>query len=138
MGAHTICSCSHGQTLRADLEREDLSRNNPRNRPPCGCKEKDEYADERDSRLLGCNIVDDDVSSSILGGGGCAENGDEKLTDGHADGAPEEKGAAANLVNRVETGQGGGDVNGAGDHLDDECVGNSRVFKVLSSVARRG
>lgn len=73
-----------------------------------------------------------------MGGGGCTENGDEKLADGHANGAPEEEGAAADLVNGVETGYGGGDVDGAGDHLDDECVGNSRVFKVLSSVARGG
>ncbi len=67
--------------------------------------------------------MDNNVARDVLGGGSRAQDGDEELADGHADGAPEEERAAAELIDGVETRQGGGDVNGAGDHLDDECIG---------------
>lgn len=72
MRAHTIRSRSHTQTLRADLERENLPRNHPRNRAPRSGEEKDEDANKCDPRLLCGDVVDNNVARGVLGGGGCA------------------------------------------------------------------
>lgn len=67
--------------------------------------------------------MDNNCALRVLGGGSRAEDGDKELADGHADGTPEEERAAAKLIDGVETRQGGHDVNGVGNHLDDECIG---------------
>lgn len=135
---HTVRSRSHRQTLSADLEREDLARDHPGDRSPRRGKEKDEDADEGNARLLRGDVMHNDFPRDVLGGGGCAKDGDEKLRDGHADGAPEEERAAPELVDSVQAGERRADVDSAGDHLDHEGVGDARVLEVLGPVAGMG
>jgi len=75
--------------LHAHLEREDLARDNPRDRAPSGGEEEDEDTDERDAGLLRGDIEHDDVAERVLGSGGGTEDSDDELRHGHADSAPE-------------------------------------------------
>lgn len=78
--------------------------------------------------------MDDDAAGGVLAGGCCAEDGDEELGDAHADGAPEEDGAAAPFLDGVEAREGGGDVNAVGDEADDEGVLEAGVLEELGAV----
>ena len=56
------------------------------------------------------------------------------MADGHADGAEEEEVAATPLLDEVETGDGGGDVDAGGNHADDKGVLDTRVLEEGCSV----
>lgn len=115
----------HGERLGADLEREDLAGDDPGDGSPGAREEEDVDADEGDHGVLSCLI-------------GCAHNGtsdsDDELADSHADGAEEEEVAATPLLNHPETGEGGGDVDGRGDHRNDEGVAEPCVLEELGTV----
>jgi len=67
---------------------------------------------------------------------GCGADGaDDELADAHADGAHKEQVAAAELLNEVETGEGGRDIDTVGDDGDDEWVLEAGAEEVLGSVA---
>jgi hypothetical protein len=56
------------------------------------------------------------------------------LTDTHANGSKKEKVSATELLNHVETGEGGGNVDGVGNDLNDEGVLEASALEVLSTV----
>lgn len=73
-----IGSRSHGQRLRADLEREYLTRDDPSARAPRGSKEIDVEAHEGNECFLAGRIARADNS---------ANDCDYKLANAHADGS---------------------------------------------------
>lgn len=56
------------------------------------------------------------------------------MRDAHADGAPEEQWPAAPFVDGVETRKSRRHVDGGGDHLDDEGIGEARILEILRAV----
>ena len=56
------------------------------------------------------------------------------MTDGHTDGAEKEKVAATPLLDKVETGEGRGDVDAGSNHGDDEGVVDAGVLEEGCSV----
>ena len=96
--------------LGTDGEREDLADDDPGGRTPGGGKEKDVEADENNEDVAGGG-----------GAGSCStDDGDDKFTDKHADGAPDEKGSAAEALNGPEGDGSGADVDDGGDDTNDE------------------
>lgn len=63
-----------------------------------------------------------------------ADNGNDVLTDRHADAPHQEQVAAAELFDQPEAGERGCDVDGVGDDLDVEGIVEPGVEEVLSSV----
>ena len=124
----------HGEGLGADLEGEDLAGDDPGAGAPGRGEEEDVDADEGDGGLLGGLVVDDDDAVGVLAGGGGAEDGNEELRDAHADGAPEEDGAAAPFLDGIEAGEGGADVDAVGDQTDGEGVLEAGVLEELGAV----
>lgn len=118
------------QAARAELEREDLARDDPRERAPRRGEEEDVNTDKGDAGFLGRDVVHDDVAGAVLARRRGAEDGDDELADAHAHGAPEEQGPAPELVNGPEAREGGHDVDARRDHLDREGVGDARVLEV--------
>lgn len=129
IGALTVGRGSHRQALRADLQREDFASNDPSDWPPSRGKEEDEDTNKGDRRLLRSDVLDNCDSSISLTQGSRPQNSNKELRDGHADGTPKEKWTSAPLVDGVETGQRGSDVDGGGDHLDGECVLDAGVLE---------
>lgn len=55
------------------------------------------------------------MGGEIVGAGHGAGDGDDVLADAHANSSHEEEVAAAHLLDEVETGEGGGNVDAAGE-----------------------
>lgn len=82
-----------------------------------------------------CRIIpDDDGARCVLGCRGGSNDGNEQLADAHANGTPEQQRSTTPLVNGVETRKRGANVDGGGDHGDDEGVRDTGVLEELSSV----
>ena len=94
-----IGSGGHGKTFGAGFEREDLTGDDPGDGTPGGGEEENVEADERDEDFAGGLAV------RVCGAG----DGDDELADEHADGTPEEHGAATPFLDHVETGNGTGE-----------------------------
>lgn len=124
----------HTQALGARLQREDLARHDPRQGTPRAGEEENVEANKRDAGFLGRDVVHDDVAIRILARRQGSEHGDDELAHAHADGAPQQQRTTAYLVDGVETGEGGDDVDAGRDHLDGEGVLDARVLEVLGSV----
>jgi hypothetical protein len=92
----------HGQRLRADLEREDFTSDDPGDGSPGAGEEEDVDADECDQSLLG---------SQILNASNGTGDSDDELADRHTDSTKEQKVAATPLLNEVKTGEGRGNVD---------------------------
>ena len=110
----------HGQGLGPDLEGEDLASDDPRNRTPRACKEENIDTDEGDQSLLRCKIVDSSDST---------RDSNDELANTHADGAKEEKVAAAPGLNHIQTRERGQNVDGRGNHTDDKGVSYARILE---------
>lgn len=114
-------------TARADGEREDLADQDPGTGTPGRGEEEDEDGDEGDLGVDGVDVVG---NGRIAVGGkvglveadGDTDDGDDKLADCHAKGAPEEDGAAAETLDGPERDRGGEDVDDGEDHGDEELV----------------
>jgi hypothetical protein len=106
----------------------------PGDRTPGGGEEEDVDADECDTGFLCLEVVHKDVSLCVLAGRGSAENSDDELRDGHADGAPEKERSTTPLVDCVKTGEGGDDVYGTGDHADDKGLFDTGILEELGAV----
>ena len=113
----------HGERLGPDLEGEELAGDDPGDGAPGTGEEEDVEADEGDDDLVG-----------DLGLGGDADDGDDELTDAHADGAEEQQRPATPLLDEVQAGEGGEDVDDAGDHGGGEGVLDARVLKKFGAV----
>lgn len=116
------------------LQRKDLTGDDPAERTPCGGEKEDVNADKGDRGLLGCNVVDYDVTGAVLACRKGAQHGDNKLADTHANGAPEKEGTAAPFVDGIQAWDGRCHVDRRGDHSDDEGVGDAGVFEELGAV----
>ena len=120
-----VAGGGHGERLGTDLEREDLTGNDPGDWAPGAGEEEDVDADECDQSLLGSHVLNTSDSTG---------NSDDELADSHTDGTEEEKVAATPLLDKVETGKGGGDVDARGNHSDNKGVPDTRVLEEGSSV----
>lgn len=134
MGETYVGCGSKTQGLGTGLERIDLTSDDPGKRTPGRGEEENVDGNKSDTGLLGCGIIDDDVTIGVLASSRGAKNSHNELTDAHTDGTPEEKWATTKLVDGPETGQGGHDVNDRGDDLDREGVADAGVLEVLGSV----
>ncbi|KAI3478538.1 hypothetical protein L1887_59520 [Cichorium endivia] len=115
----------HRQTLRANLEREQLSRDNPCGRSETRSKERDVNAQE-DELSHGRGVVLSSVGSS-------AGSSNDKLTSSHSKSTDEQYRAATKAVNGVETRQGHEDVDQVDDNLE-----NEGVWELLNVVGEVG
>lgn len=115
----------HGEGLCADLERENLASNNPRDRAPRTREEEDVDADKGDQETL---------DGEVVGANNGAGDGDDELAHGHADGAEQEQLAATPLLDEPQTGEGRDDVDAGGDHGDDKGVVDASVLEEGGTV----
>jgi hypothetical protein len=99
-------------TLGADRQREDLANDNPRGWTPGRGKEEDVDARE-----------DDQAGARGLGAlSGSANDSDDELADEHTEGAVDQESATAELLNGPEGDGRGANVDGSGDHGNQERV----------------
>jgi hypothetical protein len=113
-----------GDTLSTNGERVDLSDHDPGSGTPGGGEAKDVEADE-----------DDQAGVGSLGSGKSSSDGtDNKLADQHPDGTPDEKLAATELLDTIESDGGGNDVDQVGDERDQERVFNAGLLEEGRSV----
>src|SRR5271170_4882742 len=98
--------------------------NDPRAGSPRASEEEDVDAHERDQRLVGVLII------RLRR----ANRGDNELGNGHADSTEHEQRPTAPLLDEVEAGNGRADVDGTGDHGDNERIADAGVQEVGSSV----
>lgn len=99
-------------TAGADLQGEDLADDDPGAGAPGGGEEEDVDADEGDHGGDGLGVVGQDG----------ADDGDDELADDHAEGAPDEDGAAAEALNGPEGDGRRAHVDQVGDERDEERV----------------
>lgn len=99
-------------TTRTDGQGEDLADDDPGTGTPGGGEEEDVDTDEGDHGADGRRVL------AI----GNTDDGDDELTDNHAQGTPQEQGTTANLLNGVEGDGSGADVDDGGDHAQEEGV----------------
>jgi len=68
-----------------------------------------------------CTLPDESygslLSRKVIGSGNCSHDGDDELANGHSNGTHEKQVAATHLLDKVETREGGGDVDTAVDVL---------------------
>lgn len=124
----------YAEGLGAGREGEDLARDNPAEGTPGRGEEGDVDASEGHRRPLPSQARHVDLAVVVLAGRHRAGDGDDQLRDAHADGSPEEQGTSAPFVDGVHARNGSRDVDGGGDHLDNEAAGDSRVLEVLGPV----
>jgi len=103
-------------TLSADLEWEKLAGNDPSDRTPRAGEEKDINAYERNSGLL---------RRCVLCAGNGTGDGNDELTDTHADGSHEKKVPSAHLLNEIQTGESRRNVDAAASMLANSFQLNS-------------
>ena len=114
-------------TARADGEREDLADQDPGAGTPGGGEEEDEDGDEGDLRVDGVDVVGHGGLAVIEEVGlveadGDTNDGDDELANQHAEGTPEEDGAATEALDGPEGDGGGEHVDDGEDHGDQELV----------------
>jgi hypothetical protein len=56
------------------------------------------------------------------------------LRDRHANGSPEKQWTTTPFVDCVETGESRASIDTAGNHTDDECIGDTRILEILRPV----
>lgn len=120
-----VAGSGHGERLGTDLERENLTGNDPGDWAPGAGKEEDVDADECDQSLLGSHVLNTSDSTG---------NSDDELADSHTDGTEEEEVAATPLLDKVETGKGGADVDARSNHSDNKGVLDTRVLEEGSTI----
>lgn len=125
-----------GKAAGTVLEREDFAGDDPAQRAPSRSKEEDVDAHKGNAGLLGIHVMHENVTESILGGGGGAEHGNNQLADAHTDGAAQQQGAATPALHGPETGESGDDVDAGHDHLDDKGVADARVGEILGAIVK--
>ena len=120
-----------GDAAGADGEGEDLADDDPRAGAPRGGEEEDVDGDEGDLGVDGGGVVRDGggVGPGADGVGlveadGDADDGDDELAAQHAEGAPDQQHAAAELLHRVEGDRGADGVDEVEDQRDQEGVGD--------------
>lgn len=95
-----VRSGRQSDAARSHGEWEDLADENPSARTPRGCEEEDEDGDEGDLRVDGGDVIRQAqlwvfrVGVGVVESDGDADDGDEELTDQHAQRAPDEQRAA--------------------------------------------
>lgn len=115
----------HGKGLGADLERENLTSDDPGDWAPRAGEEEDVDADKGNQRSLRRHVV-------------CTSNGadnrNDELGDGHTNGTKQEKVTATPLVGEVKTRDCGNSVDARRNHGDDKGVPDARVLEEGGSV----
>jgi hypothetical protein len=106
-----LTGSSHGKTLSADLERENLASHNPSDGSPGTGEEEDVYADKCDHSAL---------SRSIIGTNDSAGDGDDELAYSHADGTEEKEIAATPCFDEIQAWESRSYVDRRSDHGDDK------------------
>lgn len=108
-----------GHGLGTNVEREDLSTDNPSDGTPGGGEVGDVDADEGNEHSL---------ADQVIGGDGNTNDGDEELADTHAGGTVQEELATSDPLDQVDTGEGHDDVDNVGGDGHGEGVANTRVL----------
>lgn len=112
-----------GERLGTDLEWVELTGVNPADWSPGGSKEEDVEADEGNENLVG-----------DIGIGGNSDNGDNVLTDEHANCSHQQELTTTDTLNKPHTRDGGDDVDDVGDETDEESVLDSGRLEEGGSV----
>lgn len=107
-----VGGCGETDTAQSDGDGKDLADDDPGAGSPGGGKAEDVEADEGDQGSGGARVV----------GEGGAHCGDNKLTDHHADCAPDENSAATETLDSVEGYWCGADVDDGEDQRHEEGV----------------
>lgn len=111
---------SEGHTLRADVEREDLTNDDPGDWAPGGSEEGDVDTHEGDEDFL---------AGEIAVGEGDTADGDDVFTEAHTDGTDEEKPSTTETFNTPDTREGHSDVDDVGGDRNEEGVGDTRALE---------
>src|SRR3569833_180782 len=115
-------------TTRADRQGEDLANDDPGAGSPGGGEEEDEDGDEGDLGVDGGHVVGqrllggERVGVGVVEADRDADDGDEELADQHAQGTPDEDGAAAEALDGPEGNRGREDVDQREDQGHQEDV----------------
>jgi len=118
-------------TTGSDGQREDLTDQDPGTRTPGGGEEEDEDGDECDLGVDGANVDSaEDLGTSSVGtdrvglveSDGDTDDGDNELTDQHAESSPDQKWATTELLNGVERDGSRAHVDEGEDQGDQEDV----------------
>lgn len=118
-----VGSSGHGETLCTDLEREDLTSDNPCDGTPRDGKEENVEADESNENLVG-NICED-----------CdTDNSNNELADTHPNGSQQKKTAATKFLNEVKTGDSRYNIDQVGNETDEESILNTGVLEELGTI----
>lgn len=116
-----------GETLGASLEGEQFTGDDPGNGAPGTGEEEDVDAHEGNEDLV-----------RDIGVDGCANDCDNELRDAHSDSTEHEQRTATPFLDHVETGEGGDDVDDAGDQSDDEGILDAGVLEEGGTVVDCG
>lgn len=114
-----------GHGLGTDVEREDLTNNDPGDGAPGGGEGSNVDAHECDERLL---------AGGVVNGDGDADDCDEVLANTHNDGTPDEERATTKSLDTPHTGESHEDVYDVGSDGSEEGVGDTRVGEECSTV----
>lgn len=114
----------HRKAFGPCLQRKHLARHHPRQWSPRRRKEKDVDAHKRNQDFVGRHAR----------AGRGTGNGDNILTDKHADRAPEEHRTPSPFFNHIQARQGGDDIHDVGNDAGDEGVVDPRRLEERGTV----
>ena len=115
-----------GNTSGSNGQGEDFTNQDPGTRTPSGGEEEDEDSDEGDlgvdGRDVSSNGLASSVGSELVETDGDTDNGDDELTDQHAQSTPDKQRSSTELFNGVERDRSGAYVDNGEDHRGEERV----------------
>ena len=110
----------HGHCFGSDVEREDLTGDDPGDGAPCGGEERDIDADKSDQSLLSGDVLSRDCDTN---------DGGQELANAHADGTDQEGLPSTELLDIPHARESHEDVDDIDGDSDQERVGNARVLE---------
>lgn len=123
-----VGSGRQGNTSGSDGQGEDFTDQDPGTRTPSGGEEEDEDGDEGDLGVDSGDVLSDgltgSVGSKLVETDSNTDNGNDELTDQHAQGTPDEQRSSTELLNGVERDRGGANVDNGEDHRSEERIGD--------------
>jgi hypothetical protein len=123
-----VGSGRQGNTSRSDRQGENFTDKDPGTRTPSGGEEEDEDGDEGDLGVDSGDVLGDSLTSSVgsklVETDGDTDNGNNELTDQHAQSTPDEQRSSTELFNGVERDRGRANVDDGEDHRGQERVGD--------------
>lgn len=121
-----VGSGRQSNTSGSNRQGEDFTDQDPGTRTPSGGEEEDEDGNEGnlgvDCRDVSSNCLASSVGGELVETDSNTDDGDDELTDQHAQGTPDEQRSSTELFNSVERDRSGADVDNGEDHRGDERV----------------